>query len=106
MTTRTASAPTGDVALVLGLAAGLPVDEAAAAAGMSRATAYRRLDDPAFSRAVREERARIMHRATGRLADLALAAADTLGGLMTDSTTTARDRIAAARAILEAAPRL
>lgn len=45
-----------DVALVSALAAGLPVVAAARAAGVSRATAHRRLLDPGFSAALDEAR--------------------------------------------------
>jgi hypothetical protein len=94
----------GDDALLLALASGQTVRDAAHAAGVGERTATRRLSDPTFRQRVAEFRAEMVGRATGRLADGMTAAADTLRQLL--SAEGASVRLAAARAILELANRL
>ncbi len=89
-----------DTALVAALAAGQPVDAAARAARVSERTAYRRLTDPAFKRAVQTARAELLAQAVGRLADAATAAVVTLRALLDAETDSVR--LGAARVILDA----
>jgi len=63
--------PAGDDELILALAAGATVREAAEQAGISERTAHRRLADADFRRAVDEARGRMFDAALGRLAGLA-----------------------------------
>lgn len=95
--------PVGDK-LVLALAAGATVRDAAEQAGIGERTAYRRLADADFRRRVSEARGRLFDTALGRLANLASKAADTLDRLMqSDKPTVA---LGAAKAVLELGPRL
>jgi len=92
-----------DTALIAALAAGQPVDAAAQAAQVSERTAYRRLADPAFKRAVQTARAELLAQAVGRLADAATAAVATLRDLLDAEADSVR--LGAARAILDAGMR-
>lgn len=74
--------PSGDDELILALAAGVSVSEAADRAGVGERTAYRRLLDVDFRRRVSEARGRLFDAALGRLANIATKAADTLERLM------------------------
>lgn len=96
--------PSGDDALILALAAGDTVTGAAAKAGTSERTAYRRLADAEFRRAVSEARGRLFDAALGKLAAIATKAADTLDRLMGDEK--ASVALGAAKAALELGPRL
>lgn len=96
--------PAGDDELILALAAGATVRDAAEQAGIGERTVYRRLADTDFRRAVNDARGRLFDAALGRLANLASEAADTLGRLMkSDKPTVA---LGAAKAALELGPRL
>src|SRR5262249_12391001 len=87
-----------------GLAAGKPVRKAAAAAGVGERTAYRKLKDPAFRALVGELRQRMVGQAVGRLsAGMGQAAAKLLKLLASQDD---KVQLAAAKAILEAGPRL
>jgi hypothetical protein len=88
-----------DGALMLALARGDTVQAAAAAAGVSERTAYRRAADVAFRRRLVELRAQMVSRALGKLADTAAAAVETLHGLLHGESGTVQ--LGAARAILE-----
>src|SRR5262245_9420848 len=59
----------GDGALVLALAGGLTVRDAAHAAGVGERTATRRLADPDFRRRVSHVRAEMVERALGKMAE-------------------------------------
>lgn len=96
--------PSGDDALILALSAGDTVTGAAAKAGTSERTAYRRLADEDFRRAVSEARGRLFDAALGKLAGIAAKAADTLDRLMDDEK--ANVALGAAKAVLELGPRL
>lgn len=98
--------PRGDTALVIALASGATPAEAAERAGISRRTAYRRLDDPLFRARVQEERDILVKATLGRLTDASLAAADTLRSIASDIEMPATTRITAAKAILETGARL
>ena len=96
--------PTGDVDLVLALAEGASVPEAAERGGLSERTVYRRLEDVEFRRAVSEVRSRVFDAAVGRLAALAARAVSTLERLMLHGEPSVALR--AAKTILEIGPRL
>ena len=68
----------GADALIVALAAGTPVAEAARSAGVSERTAWRRLAEPAVQRQIRDLRTAMLDRDVGRLADATTAAVDTL----------------------------
>jgi len=85
--------------LVVALATGCTVEEAARQAHMSVATAHRRLGEPAIRAAVNEARREVWAAALGRLVAATTAAADTLRSLL-DSPMD-QCRVAAARSILE-----
>lgn len=96
--------PSGDDELILALAAGASVSEAAEQTGMGERTVYRRLADAEFRRAVSEARGRLFDAALGKLAGIATKAADTLERLMeSDKPSVA---LGAAKAALELGPRL
>jgi hypothetical protein len=91
-------------ALVLALAAGRAVRSAAASAGVSERTAFRRLADPAFRRQVHEARAALVQQAVGKLAEGMAEAADVLRGLLQAEADGVK--LSAARTILETGHRL
>jgi hypothetical protein len=93
-----------DAALLASLAGGATVRKAAARAGVSERTAYRRLREEAFRRRVAQARGDMVSRAVGKLADASARAVDTLRGLLSASSETAR--LGAARSILELGARL
>lgn len=96
--------PSGDDGLILALAAGVSVSEAAGQTGTSERTVYRRLADADFRRAVSEARGRLFDSALGKLAGIATKAAGTLERLMeSDKPSVA---LGAAKAALELGPRL
>ena len=89
-----------DAKLIELLGRGTTQAEAGRLTGMSARTVSRRLDDPAFSGQVERFRAGLLEAATGRLADLADAALDSLKSLLS-STTTPSVRLKAATCVLE-----
>jgi hypothetical protein len=89
----------GDTALLLGLASGQTVRDAARAAGIGERTATRRVADPDFRRRIAEMRAEMIGRALGQLADGMTEAASTLRGLLAAEGESVR--LGAARSILE-----
>ena len=91
----------GDSALVVALAAGATPTEAAQRAGVSRRTAYRRLEDAEFRRRVTLERDALVHAAVGRLTDASLDAVDTLRALAGDEDAPPAVRVSTCRAILD-----
>ncbi|HWB08225.1 MAG TPA: hypothetical protein VG826_03330 [Pirellulales bacterium] len=96
--------PAGDDGLILALAAGATVREAAEKAGVGERTVYRRLADADFRQAVSEARDRLFDAAVGRLAGLASRAAETLERLMASDKPS--EALGAAKAVLELGPRL
>ncbi len=94
-----------DDALVAALAGGSTVQAAAQLGGVSEATVYRRLKDPAFRRRIATARAEVLERALGHLAQGSAEAAIVLRSLLAESKDE-RIRLAAARAVLELGPRL
>ena len=91
----------GDYELLLTLAAGRTVKDAAAAAGIAEKTAHRRLEDPRFCERVTRLRAEMIDRAAGVLADASSEAAQCLRQLLKAKSETVR--LGAARALLELA---
>ncbi|HWB11447.1 MAG TPA: hypothetical protein VG826_19610 [Pirellulales bacterium] len=96
--------PAGDEELILALAAGSTVREAAEKAGVGERTVYRRLADADFRRAVGEARGGLFDSARGRLAGLASRAVETLERLMKSDKPA--EALGAAKAVLEMGPRL
>ena len=94
----------GDIATIAALAAGASVQAAARAGGVSERTVYRRLEDPAFRKAVEDARAEILSRAVSKLTAASTEAADTLRRLLRSDMDFAR--LAAARSILELGAKL
>jgi hypothetical protein len=96
----------GDAALVLALARGDSQRDAARATGVGLRTITRRMSDPSFVAAVHAERARLVQRAIGRLADSAAVFAEVLRDIANDPTAPANARVSAARTGLEIGARL
>ncbi len=94
----------GDDALVLALARGQTYRDAATEAGLSEKTAQRRVQEPAFRQAVANARTLLFAQAVGQLADAAVEAVVTLRTLLAAQSESVQ--LGAARAILEAGPRL
>jgi hypothetical protein len=94
----------GETALLLALAGGQTVRDAARAAGIGERTAGRRLADPAFRLRVSAARAEMVAQALGRLAGAMTEAADTLRQLLGAEAESVR--LSAARTILELGNRL
>src|SRR5262245_12483245 len=76
------------------LAGGRSIKAAAAASDIGERTAHRWLEDPAFRAHVAELRGRVLDEALGRLTDAAVAAADELRALLSDSNSSVRLRAA------------
>jgi hypothetical protein len=89
-----------DEALLLALACGATVEQAAQAAGLSARTAHRRLAEPGFQQRLEQLRAEMSQRTGGMLIAAGMEAVKTLLTLQ-GSTTPAAVRLGAARAILE-----
>jgi hypothetical protein len=92
-------------ALLLALAGGISVAEAARRAGVGERTAFRRLTDPQFKGRVAEVRDKMLDDAVGQLAHNSSTAVETLAELCT-SAQSEMVRLMAARALLEHAPKL
>jgi hypothetical protein len=97
------AAKRNDDALVVALASGQSVREAARTAGIGERTAFRRTAETGFKLAVAHARSALLARAVGQLADAATAAVETLRGLLAAEAETVR--LGAARSILDAAMR-
>jgi hypothetical protein len=89
-----------DEKLLLALACGATVDNAARAAGISPATAYRRLAEPAFRQRLQQVRTDMVSRAAATLTAAGTEAVKTLLVLQ-QNTAPAAVRLGAARAVLE-----
>jgi hypothetical protein len=94
----------GDSALLTALAAGATAREAAARAGLSERTIYRRMEDPEFRRRVTEARATMVESALGKVADGMSDAAAKLRELLAAQSEAVR--LGAARSLLELGIRL
>ena len=95
----------GDAELLLALACGASVENAAQRAGLSRRTVFRRLAAPAFRAQVAEARAEMVRRAAGMFTAAGLPAIKTLTTLQ-ESATSEAVRLGAARATIELGCRL
>jgi hypothetical protein len=93
-----------DDELILALAAGATVAEAAERAGVGERTVYRRLEDAEFRRAISETRGRAFDAAVGKLVGLAAQAVSTLERVLQHGSRT--EALRAAKIILELGPRL
>src|SRR5687768_10537599 len=85
-----------DQMLLLALACGATVESAARQAGLSEATAQRRLKEPAFQQALKATQADLVQRTMGMLTGAAGEAVKTLLGLLKD-TNPATVRLGAGR---------
>ena len=94
-----------DDALLLALACGATVESAARSAGISQATAYRRLTEAAFRRRLQDLRADMVQRTAAALTAAASEAVRTLLALQKDDQP-APVRLGAAKAVLEIGTRL
>jgi hypothetical protein len=90
-----------DQALLLALACGATVENAARKAGISERTAYRRLDNPAFVQQLQKLRADLVQRTAGMLSGAGLGAVKTLVDLQQDASVPAAVRRGSARDVLE-----
>ncbi|CAN5734390.1 hypothetical protein BH23CHL2_BH23CHL2_15880 [soil metagenome] len=89
----------GDPKLILHLARGLAVSDAADEAGVSTRTAFRRLEDGSFRDEVRQQRTQFLDQVIGGLAGASLEAVNTLVELLEAESEMAR--LGAARCILD-----
>ena len=94
----------GDAELILALAAGSTVRQAAKRAKVSERTAHRRLNDREYRRRIDAARAEMISQATGQLAKAATDATTTLGKLLKSESDAIR--LGACRTILENCERL
>jgi len=83
-----------DGALVLALACGKSVPDAARAAGVAERTVYRRLEDAAFRAAVTKQRDHLLSEAVSRLVAAAVKAVDALEGNLGDESAAVRNKAA------------
>src|SRR5262245_17805288 len=91
--------PGREAALLLTLAGGATVRQAAEQAGLSERTAHRRLADADFCRRVTRLRGEMVERALGKMADGMAEAADTLRQLLHAESESVR--LGACRGLLE-----
>jgi len=89
-----------DNAILLALACGATVENAARAAGVGPRTVHRRLESPEFARRLQAMRADMVQRTAGLLTGASMEAVKTLVELLKPSNP-ANVRLGAARAILE-----
>jgi predicted ArsR family transcriptional regulator len=94
-----------DPILLVQLAGGASIKQAAEAVGISERTARRRMKDDVFVARLEELRQRCFERALDRLGQLGTAAVDTLESLL-DAAVSPTVRLGAARAVLEYGLRL
>ncbi len=94
----------GDAALLVALASGQTVRDAAQVADISERTAHRRLEDGEFRRRVAEVRADMVARSVGMLADASSEAVATLKGLLRAESESVQ--LGAARSVLEIGTKL
>jgi hypothetical protein len=95
----------GEESLVLALACGATLEQAAQSAGLSVRTAHRRLAEPAFRQRLEALRSEMMQRTGAMLLAAGMEAVKTLLTLQS-TTTPAAVRLGAARAVLEFSMRL
>jgi hypothetical protein len=93
-----------DETLILALAAGKSVPEAAKTCGVSERTVYRRLDDPAIRKKIQTLRTEMLTQTLGRMVDGMTDAADVLRTLLNAKSESVA--LGACRAMLELGVRL
>lgn len=96
---------TAEYQLVLSLASGVSMQDAAERAGVSKRTVYRRLEDPDFRRQVSKARSDLYSQAAGMLAANSVEAVTTLQNLANDATSE-NVRLSAAKTMLELGSKL
>jgi hypothetical protein len=89
-----------DEQLLMALACGATIENAARSAGVSQTTVYRRMNDPDFAARLRQMRSDMVQRTAGALTAAATEAVRTLLELQKQPTPAAV-RLGAARAVLE-----
>jgi hypothetical protein len=89
-----------DTQLLLALACGASVEQAARQSGLTARTVYRRLEDAAFRRRIQKVQHEIVERTTGTLTAAATEAVKTLLELL-KNTSPPPVRLGAARSVLE-----
>lgn len=94
----------GNAALVVALAEGRTIRDAAKISRLGERTVARRMESPEFRKLVADHRSSMMQRAVGTLANTADEAIATLRDLLTDDSATAR--LGAARSVLDLGARL
>jgi hypothetical protein len=94
----------GDAPLIVALAAGATIRDAAKQAGVSEKTAHRRAASPDFQKRVSEARTQMVQRAVGMLSEASTEAVTTLRGLLDAESESVR--LGACRAIVELGTRL
>jgi hypothetical protein len=85
----------GGDALVLALATGLSLPQAAKRAKVGVSTAYRRMDDPDFRAEVRKARDELLQQAISKLVEAGCRAVDTLTENLRDESPSVRNKAAA-----------
>jgi len=90
-----------DDKLVLALLQQPTLDKAAAAAGISTATAWRRTQDPDFQDQLRKARREAFSQSVGRLQQAGPSAVNTLLRVMADPAAAAASKVRAASQVLE-----
>lgn len=101
--TGTKDAITEDLELIAALLSRPTIRDAAAAAGVSESTVYRRLRDSGFRRELKEQRLRVYSHALQRLQVAAEGAVDVLEDVMRDAKAPLSARIKCAVHVLERA---
>lgn len=87
--------------LAVALASGSSITGAAAAAGIGRSTAHRRLRDPAFLAELAEVKRQMLAEGTSKLAEAMVSAVTVLEAIASDETVSPAVRVAAAGRLLE-----
>lgn len=87
--------------LLQALALGMPITNAAKAAGISARTAHRRLKDPVFAERVRNKRLELFERTADLLSAAALESTKEVLAMTKDHSLPAATRLAAARTLLD-----
>lgn len=101
MTTGDDALEPADAELVRLLACGMSYSEAGETVGMSKATVYRRMRDPAVREAVDRERSAVVDSAVRSLLDLADRAVGVHARVMDDETAPLGARLRAAMSVLD-----
>ncbi len=100
-----AKQPNSNHALLVALACGATIEQAAAKCGISERTAYRRLERPEFRQQIQSLKAEMVQRAAAALTAAAMEGVKTLLELMKASNT-GPVRLGAARSVIELGAKL